>query len=174
MEIPDVEGKVVHSIHRFPDVALSIGLFVGCFASMELVLWKLYSKILNMEEYATIELLGGMQSFVNKMSAVERVACNANNDANAAIYTKLFDRAREVNTFRNDLMHGLYLERPDGTLWLLGGRTDPTRKTGRTFELKPTLIKSKAVDALKVNREALMLCGVTDGDAAIDIALLQK
>jgi hypothetical protein len=148
MEIPKRDEVILRGLHEHADLAVNIGLFIGAYASLEVILWKLYSHILGLSEHSTIELLGGIQSFAHKLAAVERFAStSAAAKGSLRRYAEIFEEARAINSYRVDLVHGLYMEHKDGSVWLFGGRTDPTRKKGRTTHLKAEAINAMAVRA---------------------------
>jgi len=111
---------------------------------MELCLWKIYAQILgHKDETATSDLLGSIQSFVNRMTAIERYLANLR-DPNKDKYLEIFTEAKEINKYRVDLVHGSYCEDNDGQLWLATSLTDPTRAKSRTLLLKEEEIRAMA------------------------------
>jgi hypothetical protein len=170
------DSKTLLSIGAYGDVCTQIGVFVGCYAGLELMLWKLYAKILGLGEGPTIDVLGGIQSFAHKMAAIERFLEHAN-DPNKKRYLELFSDAQVVNSFRIDLMHGLYFKYADGSLWLHSSLTDPTRAKSRVTNLTAKVIAEKANLARNTAKAiAAEFFGTTfkDGQDDLYVTLLRK
>ena len=115
---------------QFPELARLVGVYTAHFARLELSLWSAYSLVLQMNEDEVMMVLGDVQSFANKLTAIERLFIEKRNhiDGNYLI-KKIFERARVINTFRNKLAHGLYLTDSGFTkVYILAFASDPNRQ----------------------------------------------
>ncbi len=149
--IPD-DAHILIRIGGHPEAAGQIGRFVACFASLELALWELYARVLDKDTGSTIQLLGGIQSFVHKMAAVERYLPSSKLPGKEKCIT-IFSKAKQINGFRNNLMHGIYVQHADGSLWVYAGRTDPTKNNGQEIKLTSTVTQDKANEAANLAKE---------------------
>jgi hypothetical protein len=173
----DENATFLMSLHEHPQIAHEIGLFVGCYAGLELSLWALYSKIIDRGSTAAIALIGGTQSFAHKLAAIERFIEDIN-DPNKDSYSEIFAAARKINDYRNGILHGLYALHPDGTLWLHTGRTDATRRKHKSFKLDPQLIRDWSSEAFNLARKIQVPHLGADPhnpcDIVLPLALLRK
>src|SRR5208282_6305282 len=104
------------SLHAFPRLAEGIGQFMASFASLERLLYELYGKILGNKGDAAIAMLGHIESFSIKLTAMENFLPYCPLDAEKLnIVAKFLGRARDINTFRNTLAHGIYLSDENAT-----------------------------------------------------------
>jgi hypothetical protein len=139
----------------FPKIATLIGNYTAQFARFELSIWSAYAVVLGMEEDEVMVLIGDIQSFATKLTGVERFLLEKRNQINFNLsIRKIFQSARQINTFRNKLVHGLYLTYKKRTaVYLLAFGTDPNRqipmsvliKSDQTnfFELTEPLLQSE-------------------------------
>jgi hypothetical protein len=156
----------------FPEIATLIGNYTAQFARFELSIWSAYGVVLGMEEDEVMVLIGDIQSFATKLTGVERFLLEKRNhiDFNLSI-RKIFQSARQINTFRNKLVHGLYLtDKKRTAVYLLAFGTDPNRqipmsvliKSDQTnlFELTEPLLRSELAK-ISVNMNELLRMMVT-------------
>lgn len=118
------------SLHAFPKLAEGVGQFMAAFASLERFLWELYGEILGANGNAAIAMLGHIESFAIKLTAIENFLpyCALTDQAKGQAATAL-ERARGINTFRNTLAHGIYLSDENGTVVdVMAYATTTTRK----------------------------------------------
>lgn len=130
------------SLHAFPKLAEGVGQFMASFASLERFLWELYGKILGTHGDGAIAMLGHIESFSIKLTAMQNYLpyCQlAARELNSAAH--FLDTARECNTFRNALAHGLYVSDEGGTkVEVLAYLTTTTRKPKRIILTSDLLI----------------------------------
>lgn len=131
---------------------------------MEIGLWNVYSFVLGTSEVGAQTLLGSTQSFAAKLDAVERLFVVQDTsragpaDEYADLFLKIFKGAREANTFRNVLAHGLYLTDSDHKeLWVVAYLTDPSRKKWPAFELTAPFLQNKTVEIGSVRESCFFL-----------------
>jgi hypothetical protein len=123
--------SITTNLQQFPEIARHVGLYTATFANAELPLWAIYSIILGMEDIEAIMLLGDIQSFTVKLSAVERIFVRRKDSfaPYAGIFETVFDLAKKVNKFRNKLAHGLYVtDESKSKVYIHAHQSDPKRK----------------------------------------------
>ncbi|MEA2934312.1 MAG: hypothetical protein QOD74_958 [Variibacter sp.] len=169
---PDLyeDATFLMTLHDFPDVAREIGHFVCAYSGLEISLWKLYGSILGADEAGAIELLGGIQSFTHKLDAIDRFLEHST-FGRAVECREILTKARDVNTFRVSLMHGLYGLHTDGTLWLHVSRTDPTRSRRKIIPLVAKSIEAETKKTFELAKSIYVKFFGVDPDKTSDIPL---
>jgi hypothetical protein len=115
-EVEPTYTSWLESLHAFPKLAEGVGQFMATFAALEALLWEMYGQILGSKGAAAMAMLGHIESFAIKLTAIENFLPFAPIDEekrNAA--QRYLGTVREINTFRNTLAHGLYLSDDNGT-----------------------------------------------------------
>jgi hypothetical protein len=150
---PDADW--VYDLEQHPEIAAKVGVFTARFAALEQILWKLYGIVLGSpDERGAMVLLGGLQSFTVKLDAIERYATYRFDKDKAEKYKALFKLAKEINRFRNELAHGLYMTDDSKSVVLIDVYlTDPKRKTAESFVLDANLLDAEVE---KINRAISM------------------
>lgn len=146
----DSDVHIIQNLNGHDHLAHRLGQFVAVFAGLEVSLWKLYGKIIG-NELGAIALLGSIQSFAVKLDAVERFVLTTRPKDKRAILDVLRE-ARDLNTFRNDLFHGSYMQHnTDRSVWLFTNMTDPSRRNSKKIHLTDDRLKPKIEQANKLS-----------------------
>jgi hypothetical protein len=153
--VPDDDyASWMDSLHAHPKLAESVGQFMATFAGTERLLWFLYGAILGNSETAARALLGHIESFSIKLTAIENYLPHSS----LSLYKRrsaeeFLGTARECNTFRNSLAHGLYLSNEAGTKVELLSYATSTGRKPKQVQLTTALL----------GKETLKLFALRDG-----------
>jgi hypothetical protein len=97
------------TLRAFPLLAERVGNYTACFAMMETALWLLYARVLGCNTDGALALLGHIESFSIKLTAIESfLPHSALSQDIKERCSEIFRTARECNAFRNKLAHGIY------------------------------------------------------------------
>jgi hypothetical protein len=146
----DLPASWMDSLHAFPELAQHVGQFVAAFATMERMIWCLYGKALGSDDDGAIAMLGHIESFSIKLTAIEKFLPHSPHitpDQRKA-FGGFLDSARAANAFRNSLAHGIYLSDEDGTKVELLTYATSTGRKAKQFALTTTLLEAETEKVL--------------------------
>jgi hypothetical protein len=144
--------EIVANIRKYPDVATEIGIFIAAYAGLELALWHVFAQVLGREDpNASVDLLGHIQSFSLRLDAIERFLPHSPDKKKLEkTAADIISKARDINKFRIDLVHGLYFKRSTGGLLVHTSLTDPSKGKGRAMHIRAEIIKAKSDETLQL------------------------
>jgi hypothetical protein len=154
------------SLHAFPKLAESVGQYMASFAALEMLLWCLYGKVVNSNMDGAMAMLGHIESFALKLTAIENfVIYSGLSDEHKKAAREFFVIARECNAFRNSLAHGLYLSDDDGTRVELVSYASSANRKPKQRELTFDLLKTETGKILDL-RDAIRKAFFPEFDGA--------
>ena len=149
---------------------MEIGIFMGAYAGLELVLWKFYARILGHKDHnVAVDLLGNILSFSTRMDMIIRYLPHApGGDKIRKRCVDLLTEARAINAFRNAIAHGLYFVRYDKTLVVHTDLTNPIKKNGKVYDLSDKIMKAETEKIIKLVKT--IVDEFLEGDLSFDFA----
>lgn len=150
----DISASWMDSLHAFPELAQHVGQFVAAFATMERMIWCLYGKALGSDDDGAIAMLGHIESFAIKLTAIQNFLAYSRHitDDERRDFYDFLETARASNAFRNSLAHGIYLSDDAGTKVELLAYATSTARKAKQRALTVTLLKTETEKVLALRR----------------------
>ena len=141
--------EFVGCLEKSPEVAMWLGVFIGEFAVVDMMLVKLMSVILDEDDDMKVShaILAQISGFTDRANMVRKAAENSQiAPEKKRLVVGFVDDILEINSLRNKYVHGLYVTNViTGNVTLTPWATTSTRRKSKPIQVTIASISEDAI-----------------------------